>query len=41
LTLEQLNKLRKVRDMKETEDVEHEKFVRKMYSAPAGGAPTL
>jgi len=35
LTLEQLNKLRKVRDIKNAEDLEHEKFVRVMYSQPA------
>jgi|TARA_B110000483_G_scaffold145101_1_gene173213 hypothetical protein len=37
LTLEELQKLRKVRDMKNGEDIEHEKFVRVMYSQPAQG----
>ena len=34
LTLEELQKLRKVRDMKKGEDVEHDKFVRVMYAQP-------
>jgi hypothetical protein len=41
LTLEQLNKLRKVRAIKRAEDIEHKKFVSVMYQAPtdagAGG----
>jgi hypothetical protein len=35
LTLEQLNKLRKIREIKRAEEIEHGKFVRVMYSAPA------
>lgn len=35
LTLEQLNKLRKIREIKKAEAIEHEKFVRVMYAAPA------
>lgn len=35
LTLKQLNKLRKVREIKKAEQLEHEKFVRTMYSTPA------
>lgn len=35
LTLEQLNKLRKIREIKRAEAIEHEKFVRVMYSQPA------
>ena len=35
LTLLQLNKLRKVREIKKAEEIEHEKFVRTMYSTPA------
>jgi hypothetical protein len=34
LTLEQLNKLRKVREIKRAEEIEHNKFVRVMYAAP-------
>lgn len=34
MTLEQLNKLRKVRDIKRAEEIEHNKFVRVMYAAP-------
>ena len=41
LTLEQINKLRKVRAIKRAEDIEHKKFVNVMYKAPtdagAGG----
>lgn len=41
LTLEQINKLRKVRAIKRAEDIEHKKFVSVMYQAPtdagAGG----
>lgn len=33
LSLAQLNKLRKVREIKRAEDIEHEKFVRVMYSS--------
>ena len=35
LTLEQLNKLRKVREIKKAEQIEHDKFVRTMYAQPA------
>lgn len=35
LTLEQLNKLRKIREIKKAEAIEHEKFVRVMYAQPA------
>ncbi len=34
LTLEQLNKLRKVREIKKAEEIEHNKFVRVMYATP-------
>lgn len=34
LTLEELNKLRKVRDIRNAESIEHDKFVRTMYSQP-------
>lgn len=33
LTLEELNKLRKYRAIKQSEEIEHDKFVRTMYSA--------
>ena len=35
LTLEQLNKLRKIREIKKAEAIEHEKFVRVMYAQVA------
>lgn len=35
LTLEQLNKLRKYRDIKRAEEAEHDEFVSMMYGAPA------
>lgn len=35
LTLEQLNKLRKYRDIKQAEKQTHDEFVRTMYSQPA------
>jgi len=35
LTLKQLNKLRKVREISRAEDIEHAKFVKVMYAAPA------
>ena len=40
MTLEQLNKLRKVRAIKRAEDIEHKKFVAIMYQTPdtGGGA---
>jgi hypothetical protein len=34
LTLEMLNKLRKVREIKKAEELEHDKFVKTMYAAP-------
>lgn len=41
LTLEELNKLRKYRDIKQAEEIEHEKFARTMYSAPAADSSGL
>ena len=43
LTLAELNKLRKVRDIKQAEQIEHNEFVRTMYSQPApeGGGGLL
>ena len=38
LTLEQLNKLRKVREIKRAEEIEHDKFVRVMYATPTQDA---
>ena len=38
LTLEELGKLRKVRDLKNKEKDEHDKFVKVMYAAPSGDA---
>lgn len=35
LTLAQLNKLRKIREIKRAEEIEHSKFVRVMYTATA------
>lgn len=32
LTLEQINKLRKYRELKKAEDIEHNKFVKVMYN---------
>lgn len=32
LTLEQINKLRKYRELKKAEDIEHSKFVKVMYN---------
>lgn len=37
MTLEQLNKLRKYRDIKKKEKEEHAKFVQQMYRAPSEG----
>lgn len=36
LTLEELGKLRKVRDLKDKEKTEHDKFVKVMYAASSG-----
>lgn len=41
LTLKDLNKLRKYRDIKNAEKIEHDKFVRVMYALPAGDATGL
>ena len=38
LTLEEINKLRKYREIKKAETLEHDKFVRTMYAAPTGDA---
>ena len=35
LTLEELNKLRKYREIKTAEEAEHDEFVRTMYAQPA------
>lgn len=35
LTLEQLNKLRKYRDIKQAEEAQRAEFVKQMYGAPA------
>ena len=35
LTLEILNKMRKVKEIKQAEDIEHKKFVKVMYKAPS------
>ncbi len=39
LTLEQINKLRKVRAIKRAEEIEHKKFVNVMYKAPTDAGP--
>lgn len=41
LTLEELNKLRKYRDIKTAEEKDHEKFVQVMYRQPAEGGGDL
>lgn len=41
LTLEELNKLRKVRDIRNAEKVEHDKFVRTMYAQPVQADTSL
>lgn len=41
LTLEELNKLRKYRDIKQAENIQHEEFVRTMYATPASDAPAI
>tara|TARA_A100001391_G_scaffold194678_1_gene171190 strand:+ start:1217 stop:1420 length:204 start_codon:yes stop_codon:yes gene_type:complete len=41
LTLSEINKLRKVREIKKAEEVEHKKFVKMMYANPTDQAPTL
>lgn len=35
LTLKELNKLRKVREIVKAEEIEHDKFVKVMYGTPA------
>lgn len=40
LTLEQINKLRKYRELKRAEDIEHKKFVKVMYNT-AGDSPGI
>ena len=35
LTLKEINKLRKVREIAKAEELEHSKFVKVMYAAPA------
>tara|TARA_B110000858_G_C17376857_1_gene281993 strand:+ start:135 stop:335 length:201 start_codon:yes stop_codon:yes gene_type:complete len=39
LTLKELNKLRKVREISRAEDIEHTKFVKVMYKAGGEEAP--
>lgn len=39
LTLKELNKLRKVREISRAEDIEHTKFVKVMYKAGGDEAP--
>ena len=39
LTLEQINKLRKVRAIKRADEIEHKKFVNVMYKAPTDAGP--
>jgi len=41
LTLRNLNKLRQYRDIKRAEKLEHEKFARVMYAAPAADTSAL
>jgi len=38
LTLEQLNKMRKIKAIKHAENAEHDKFVKTMYMPPAQDA---
>jgi hypothetical protein len=40
-TLSEINKLRKVREIKKAEELEHKKFVKMMYAAPTDAGPTL
>ncbi len=40
-TLSEINKLRKVREIKKAEEVEHKKFVKMMYAAPTDAGTTL
>jgi len=41
LTLEQINKLRKYRELQKAEEVEHKKFVKVMYNTAGQEQPTL
>jgi hypothetical protein len=41
LTLKELNKLRKVREIARAEEIEHNKFVKVMYKAPTDDTPAL
>tara|TARA_B100001057_G_scaffold415491_1_gene433027 strand:+ start:1228 stop:1431 length:204 start_codon:yes stop_codon:yes gene_type:complete len=41
LTLSEINKLRKVREIKKAEEIEHKKFVKMMYAQPTDQTPTL
>jgi len=41
LTLEDLNKLRKYRDIKQAEELEHDEFVQIMYAQPVEGGGDL
>lgn len=41
LTLEQINKLRKYRELQKAEDIEHKKFVKVMYNTAGQEQPTL
>ena len=41
LTLSEINKLRKVREIKKAEEIEHKKFVKMMYATPTDQTPTL
>lgn len=40
-TLSEINKLRKVREIKKAEDLEHKKFVKMMYATPSEQIGTL
>ena len=40
-TLSEINKLRKVREIKKAEDLEHKKFVKMMYATPSDQISTL
>ena len=41
LTLEQINKLRKYRELQKAEDIEHKKFVKVMYNTAGQEQTTL
>ena len=40
-TLSEINKLRKVREIKKAEELEHKKLVKMMYAQPTDQGPTL